>query len=96
MSESESYFTAEKRPEGQYRDPYIETQEAIYEHMGKDPQRAFPIQELATIALKFGEIDPLDLTLSAAIDLQRMGLIHIDKTDRYSPTCTIRDEEVKL
>ncbi|KDQ04373.1 hypothetical protein EN35_32810 [Rhodococcus qingshengii] len=62
----------------------METQVAIYEYMGEDPKRSFPIHELASVALKFGEIDPLDLTLSAAIGLQRMGLVELDKSRKYA------------
>ncbi|WP_064444310.1 hypothetical protein [Rhodococcus sp. YH3-3] len=82
MSEVNDSSVTSFSPDKRYRDPYMETQEAIYEYMGEDPNRSFPIQELASLALRFGAVDPLDLTLSATIGLQQMGLVNLDRSHR--------------
>lgn len=66
----------------EYRDPYGETQEAIFALVSSDPRKSFTVSELATVAVEFGPVDRCDLAYSAAMGLRALGLVEVNSADR--------------
>lgn len=65
-----------------YRDPFMETQEAVLERVSADPTHNYSIAELAEVAIPFGPIDSRDHAFSAAVELEALGLVDIDRSVR--------------